>query len=499
MRVEHWMRSLLLGGVLIVGCSSDDKDTRQGKHPPSEDRTNSGGAAGSMSMPPPPPDLLTELGKMLDATGFMVCFAGGDACTPPTKAAAEKPDEVIELQITDTPERKEGEPSIAINPKNPNNLVMIYADFAPGRVLGEDAYNCQLEYSMDRGLTWTRVKPWPPAGTEPFPDCGESVIEVDADGTFYAGMNILYNSNSSEEGLAPNTDQAPHAVSKSTDGGRTWTKPVVTYKISGVIKARVDQVTGKLYHAVSEGGLFPGALTVSSDKGETWSKPVALPGMEYAVHDGIFMAAAEIPSIRVHVSTDDGQTYKQLDVKDKDGKVVPAGASGTADPSPWISADTTKTGRFAVLVPLGPPYRLQGFVPTFDAFDVYVTEDSGETWAGPAHIVAPWAANPWIEYGPTGALGVFWRGVSKDGNGPPMVDAYATVSFDTGKTFSPPLRLNSESHPWADSGPPADDWSGLSLDDEYLYGQWVDNRSGRTGDVIFARAPLALFRDAMKK
>ena len=130
---------------------------------------------------------------------------------------------------------------------------------------------------------------------------------------------------------------------------------------------------------------------------------------------------------------------------------------------------------------------------------MYVTEDSGETWTGPAHIVATWAANPWIEYGPSGALGVFWRAITKSGSEPPMVDAYAVASFDSGKTFSPPIRLNAKSHPWADSGPPADDWSGLSLDDEYLYGQWIDNRSGKTGDVIFARAPLSLFRDAMKK
>jgi hypothetical protein len=57
------------------------------------------------------------------------------------------------------------------------------------------------------------------------------------------------------------------------------------------------------------------------------------------------------------------------------------------------------------------------------------------------------------------------------------------------------VRENAESHPWGDGGPPADDWSGIALDDEYAFVTWVDVRSGNTGDAILAHVPLSIFRD----
>jgi hypothetical protein len=263
---------------------------------------------------------------------------------------------------------------------------------------------------------------------------------------------------------------------------------VPTFKISGVIKARVDQVTGKLYHAVTTGSLFPGALTVSSDRGLTWSEPVALPGYQYAAHDGIFVAAVD--------SMDDGQTCEVLPVTDRNGTQVPAGASGLEDPTPWISADPTQSQRFAVMVPRAAGNRLQGIAPVFDSFEVYVTDDLGATWSGPTTIEAPWSVIPWIEFGSDGALGVVWRGITTSDGGMAMVDAYAAVSFDAGRNFSPPIRVNRESHPWGDGGPPADDWSGITLDEEYAFVTWVDARTGNTGDAILARVPLSVFRDA---
>jgi hypothetical protein len=147
------------------------------------------------------------------------------------------------------------------------------------------------------------------------------------------------------------------------------------------------------------------------------------------------------------------------------------------------------------MVPQTSSSRTVGLAPVFDSYDVYVTDDLGETWSGPTAIEAPWSVLCWIEFGSDGALGVTWRGITtRDGR--EMVDAYAAVSFDSGRTFSAPVRVNRESHPWGDGGPPADDWSGITLDDEYAFVTWVDVRSGATGDAILARVPLSVFRDA---
>lgn len=478
MRIHHLVRSLLAGSlVLSTSCSGEKPDRKP--------------AISESDASPQNPD--NEAGA--GGTGAL-CLDDSQACaTAPAQPVGRQPDGVLEVQLTNTPDRKEGEPTLAINPTDPNNLVAIYASFLPGVFLGDNVYGCFAQYSMDRGETWTLVEPWPPDGIGPHPDCGESVIEVDADGRFYAGMNNLLNTTDILLGFNANLDKALHVVSSSSDGGRTWSKPVQTYRIPGVIKARVDQVTGKLYHSVSHGGLFPAALTVSSDHGQTWSEPVQQAGNQFAVHDGILIMTAEAPSILINVSTDDGKTYTQALVTDSKGMPVPAGASGLQDPTPWITADPTASRRFAVMVPQTTGGRLQGFVPLFDSYDVYVTDDLGETWTGPTTLRAPWSALPWIEFGSDGALGVTWRGItSKDGT--PMVDAYAAVSFDQGRTFSAAVRVSAESHPWGDSGPPADDWSGISLDDEFAFVTWVDVRSGATGDAIMARVPLSVFRAA---
>jgi hypothetical protein len=492
MRIHGLMRNLLLGGMLLsTACSSESSDDRE-EDPPSDEQTarppdDEMPSAGGEATPPP--------AFPLDTTGIAICFDSVAVCTPPGEPTGEQPEGVLEVNLTDTPDRKDGEPTVAVNPRDPDNLVAIYAHFEPGNLLSNQAYGCALQYSMDRGETWTLVEPWPPEGTGPLPDCGESVIEVDADGTFYAGMNNLFNSSDIDAASA-GVDMAPHIVSSSRDGGRTWSTPVAApYKIPGVIKARVDQVTGKLYHTVSPDFLFPLAITVSSDQGLTWSEPVLQPGAQYAVHDGILAMAAESPNVTVHFSTDDGQTFTALPVTDSEGTMVPAGATGLEDPSPWISADPTQTGRFAVMVPQTTSVRFQAIAPVFDSFDVYVTDDSGETWTGPTTVEAPWSALPWIEFGSGGALGIAWRGISQNG-GTAMVDAYAVVSFDSGGAFSAPVRVNAESHPWGDGGPPADDWSGITLDDEYAFVTWVDVRSGNTGDAILARVPLSAFRDA---
>jgi hypothetical protein len=498
--------NLILGGVLLgAACSSKEDDTTAdapdaAAEPISGDSApaaNDPGAAPAQGAPPI--DLNTAASMFLGSMGNTICLADEKVCNPPKESKGKKPENagILEVNLTNSPDRKDGEPSVAINPKDPNNLVAIYAAFLPGMLLAEEAYNCHVQYSFDRGETWTLVEPWPPEGTGPFPDCGESVIKVDADGTFYAGMNNLLNTTNVDEGGKANLETTVHIVSKSTDGGRTWTTPVQTFLISGVIKSRIDMVTGKLYHTVSSGSLFPAAMTISDDHGETWADPVQQPGNQYAVHDGILAVGVQQSNVELHVSSDDGKTYKVMPVKDSEGKAVPAGANAFADPAPWVSADPTKTGRFAVMVPRTAGLRLQGFAPVFDSFDVYVTDDSGETWSGPATLDAPWSSEPWIDFGTTGTLGVVWRAHTKPED-KAMVDVYAAVSFDQGKKFSAPVRINSESHPRGDGGPPADDWSWIAIDDKDVFITWVDVRSGETGDAIMGRIPLSVFKDATK-
>jgi hypothetical protein len=125
-------------------------------------------------------------------------------------------------------------------------------------------------------------------------------------------------------------------------------------------------------------------------------------------------------------------------------------------------------------------------LPRDGAFEVYVTDDAGKTWNGPAIINAADENRPWINFGLNGGLGVMWRTNA--------VDAYAVYSFDSGKTFSKPVKVNSATYPAADSNSPGDDWSTINSDNDFVYVAWPDGRNGQTIDGILARVPLALFK-----
>jgi hypothetical protein len=153
---------------------------------------------------------------------------------------------------------------------------------------------------------------------------------------------------------------------------------------------------------------------------------------------------------------------------------TPATVNTNTDPLPWVAGDPARAGRFAVMVPSG------------SNLDVYVTSNSGKTWAGPTVIAAPNVFKPTISFGSTGALGVAWRTTA--------VDAYSAVSFDDGRTFSKPLRVNRTTEPAGPRYEGGDKYSHITMDGSYAYITWSDGRTGGDVDGIMARVPLSLYR-----
>lgn len=87
-------------------------------------------------------------------------------------------------------------------------------------------------------------------------------------------------------------------------------------------------------------------------------------------------------------------------------------------------------------------------------------------------------------FGSFGLLGVMWRTTA--------VDAFSVVSFDRGRSFSPPVKVNSATQPLDASGPPGDDWSWIAIDGAYAYITWSDGRTGFI-DGIFGRVPVLTY------
>jgi Neuraminidase (sialidase) len=125
----------------------------------------------------------------------------------------------------------------------------------------------RVQRSDDDGLTWKRV--------------GDVIVgqgETTGDATFnnLGGKIVADRStgNLKSKTLAFNN----LFVSRSTDGGKSWTASLVYHDPRLVSLGRrlaVDPVTGKLYAAWSDGqqDIF---FSVSSDHGSTWSAPVTV-------------------------------------------------------------------------------------------------------------------------------------------------------------------------------------------------------------------------------
>lgn len=430
--------------------------------------------------------LITGLALLSSACG------GQSTLTANTAAAESRSRDILEIQVTDSPDRENGQPAVMVNPKNPDNLVFVSTNHKPDVAPSSERFDCFAAYSTDGGETWAESS-WP-YGDRPL--CGDPNLVVDSAGTFYVAFNRL-GCPTGMSGLGA-CDGVPNhlAVAKSTDGGRTWSEPVDTpAAIATTPRLRLDAATDRLYAVGGVGEPRPHAVTTSTDDGLTWSEKGPLPpqpfGNQIAVHDDILATATalkivdgrsvESTEITFWVSTDEGQTFTAFPVTDGEGQPVPPptgelvpnpamGAAMATDPIPWVSADPEQRGRFALMIPRD------------GHLEIYITDDAGVSWSGPAVVAAPGADKPWMEFGPKGLLGIMWRTKG--------VDVYSTVSCDDGRSFSPPLKVNQMTQPYADGG---GEWSRILLHDQYAYVTWSDGRGGHSPEGIMARVPLSLY------
>src|SRR3954453_10415036 len=115
----------------------------------------------------------------------------------------------------------QAEPSIAVNPANPLNVVAAYQEGR--RANGGDATNGYAT-SFDGGATWTSGE-LPKLTTQITPKgvferASDAVVAFGPDNTVYA--NSLIFDQDTSNGL-----RSGMAVNVSKDGGKTWSDPVV--------------------------------------------------------------------------------------------------------------------------------------------------------------------------------------------------------------------------------------------------------------------------------
>ena len=470
-------------------------------------------------------------------------------CRTTAPTAQEK---IFETNVTNDLNVSSGEPEIAVDPKNPSHLAVIefgigsagapaasynLMDGDAAKTIAASAYDGRVMQSWDGGTHWTQAGP-PPASdpNSPMHGGGDPMIAIGPDGTIYAADEPPPASRaqpgSTPPPLALYLSYFTFMIAASTDGGHTFGAPKQVGTPVDRPWMKVDPSTGTVY-TVSSGPLNPktgqhnvpgpdapndrwlvawqphlagkseprrlGGPDFSASGGNTITAahgviaatfvlggpvpgagftgaapaprpvPASLAGL---MQDGITSCSLQAPCLFFQTSSDQGQHWTRHHV------VVPGGFNGQHTN---VSADPGRPGRYAISV----------LSPDRAHVLVTVTDDSGATWARP--VTVPEIASgvdfkQWMEYGPTGVLGVIWRKERLDltpsglpGGSPiapdtigPAYDIYGAISCDGGATWLPPVRVNAETSP---PGPVAeDDFSYLALDAHYAHLVWGDRR-----------------------
>ncbi len=458
-----------------------------------------------------------------------------------------------EVNVTNDGTHRYGEPEIAVNPNNPNNIVYsimsnnsTYACQAAavpnctfpvggqGQPLGFWAvpgwYSSKVFVTFNRGKTWQNVSfPAIPAFSGlpnelpgPHTDLisrSDPMITVAADGTFYMGWDAQHLAN-----VPPLSPPNPPystccsfvgggiAVSKSTDGGQTWSTPYLTG--TGVDRPwmTTDLSTGRVYEASSgainglQSNGNPAGSVVSSDPdrylvssadGVTWTTPQGLGahglppggtgffsgagGSTISAANGevvagfratssaacTFFVGTSAPCTVFETSTNSGATWSRHAVP------VPANSTGSV----LVAADPTDPGTSTLAV----------LNSTGSAFLVYLTHDNGTTWSGPTTVTDDPNTvkfKTWINYSPDGLLGLAWRSrTSPGGNGTTPYLMFAATSDDQGTTWSDPLQISTAQSPgsdpaWGLNASDRDDTSVIALSHQDVFVGWGDWRPG---------------------
>jgi hypothetical protein len=324
-------------------------------------------------------------------------------------------------------ENAEVEPMVAVNPANPNNLVGVWQQ---DRWSDGGAHGLLAGFSFDGGRTWTRT-------SATFSRCaggnvangGDYARASDPWVTFAPG-GIAYASSLSFTGAenAPGSASAV-LVSRSTDGGRTWSAPVTLIRdgpaaFNDKDAIAADPTDARYVYATWDrlaNNRGPSYLARTTDGGVTWEAARATydPGVNNQTLNNqivvlpngtlinFFTLFNPTPSLAVLRSTDKGVTWSAPIV------IAQVQALGVKDPETGKDVRDSATlgsiavGPAGVLAVVWQDARFSG--GQRDGIALARSVDGGLTWTPPVRVngdASVQAFSPTVTIRADGAIGV---------------------------------------------------------------------------------------------
>jgi hypothetical protein len=329
------------------------------------------------------------------------------------------------------------EPSIAVNPTNPDNMVIGWRQFDS---VSSNFRQGGWGFSTDGGATWAF-----PGTLTPGIFRSDPVLDTDSSGNFY------YQS------LQESFDMD---VFKSSDGGASWGPPVPSFggdknwmaidKSGGIGDGNVYGIWQRFFGCCGQN-----TFTRSTDGAASFEFPVVVPFRP------IFGTMAVGPDGEVYATGVDGSVFQNFNqyviaksTNAQNPLVMPTftGSQVNLGGSMVLSTGPNPDGllgqaNVAVDQSSGPSsgnvYILGSVNPSgTDPLDVHMirSTDGGTTWSGPIRVNNdPPAANSWQwlaahSVAPTGRIDVIWNDTRNSGQAN-ISELFYAYSYDQGETW----------------------------------------------------------------
>ena len=199
-------------------------------------------------------------------TGLSPFPAGCDGAPQPPDAVAALGGEV--------------EPQIAIDPRDPSHLIGVWQQ---DRWSDGGARGLRTGYSFDAGLTWTLTQAafthctgGSAANGGDYPRASDPWVSIGPDGIAYQSA-IAFSGDTFDAGST-----SAIVVSRSTDGGRTWSAPSTLIRDASTFFNDKESVTADPTRAatayatwdrLAQSGSGPSYFSRTTDGGATWEAP----------------------------------------------------------------------------------------------------------------------------------------------------------------------------------------------------------------------------------